>query len=188
MCLHVQSSYLYVHSCHSYGHWVDFILTWLVDSSHKKMSTGRTTCLCFRSPTTCTCTCTMLAPEITGDEVAHLKVLIETHHTSLLTYTQTAVSSRKCSAHASPDLKTKAFQCFDCPHFVDDVKFHVCTRMFGPLSKHWTMRYEARHKYFKKLAQNIGNFINLPWTLAMRHQLLQCYYRSSRDDRCHYCG
>ena len=38
------------------------------------------------------------------------------------------------------------------------------------------MRYEAKHSYFKKLAQSIGNFINLPWTVvAMRHQLLQCY-------------
>ena len=37
------------------------------------------------------------------------------------------------------------------------------------------MRYEAKHSYFKKLAQSIGNFINLPWTVPMRHQLLQCY-------------
>ena len=50
---------------------------------------------------------------------------------------------------------------------------------FGPLSRHWTLRYEAKHCYFKKLAQNIGNFINLPWTLAKRHQCLQCYYQAS---------
>lgn len=37
---------------------------------------------------------------------------------------------------------------------------------------HWTMRYEAKHKYF---ASNIGNFINISHTLALRHQLLQCY-------------
>ena len=35
--------------------------------------------------------------------------------------------------------------------------------------------YEAKHCYFKKLAQSVGNFINLPWTVAMRHQMLQCY-------------
>lgn len=34
------------------------------------------------------------------------------------------------------------------------------------------MRYEAKHSYFKKLISNIGNFINLPYTLAMRHQKL----------------
>ena len=41
------------------------------------------------------------------------------------------------------------------------------------------MRYEAKHSYFKKLAQSVGNFINLPWTVAMRHQMLQCYEYSS---------
>ena len=46
---------------------------------------------------------------------------------------------------------------------------------FGPLVKHWTMRYEAKHNYLKKLAQNVGNFINVAWTLASRHQQWQCY-------------
>lgn len=43
------------------------------------------------------------------------------------------------------------------------------------------MRYEARHNYFKKLAQNLGNYINLSWTLAKRHQYLQCYYQLNSD-------
>ena len=38
------------------------------------------------------------------------------------------------------------------------------------------MRYEAKHNYLKKMGQNIGNFINIAWTLAMQHQYLQCYY------------
>ena len=38
------------------------------------------------------------------------------------------------------------------------------------------MRYEAKNKYFKSLATRLGNFINLPYFLAMRHQQLQCYY------------
>lgn len=37
------------------------------------------------------------------------------------------------------------------------------------------MRYEAKHNYFKRLAQNLGNFINISWTLALRHQVWQCY-------------
>lgn len=40
---------------------------------------------------------------------------------------------------------------------------------------YWTMRYEAKHSYFKKLAQAMGNFINLPYSLAMRHQQLECF-------------
>lgn len=58
--------------------------------------------------------------------------------------------------------------------------FNIIFR-FGPLVRHWTMRYEARHSYFKKLAQNIGNYINISWTLANRHQLLQCYYHTTQD-------
>ena len=52
---------------------------------------------------------------------------------------------------------------------------------FGPLVQKWTMRYEARHNYFKNVAQNIGNNIKLTWTPANRHQLLQCYYQTSQE-------
>ena len=38
------------------------------------------------------------------------------------------------------------------------------------------MRFEARHKYFKRLAGRLGNFINIAHTLAQRYQQLQCYY------------
>jgi len=37
------------------------------------------------------------------------------------------------------------------------------------------MRFEAKHKYFKKMAQTLGNFINIPKTLAHRHQRFMCY-------------
>ena len=41
--------------------------------------------------------------------------------------------------------------------------------------RHWTMRFEAKHSYFKQLARSLGNFINLPYSLASRHQQYQCY-------------
>ena len=37
------------------------------------------------------------------------------------------------------------------------------------------MRFEAKHHYFKRLAQGMNNLKNLPKTLAVRHQRLQCY-------------
>ena len=43
---------------------------------------------------------------------------------------------------------------------------------------------EAKHAYFKGLAQSLGNFINLPYSLAMRHQHLQCYWSTN----CHELG
>ena len=34
----------------------------------------------------------------------------------------------------------------------------------------WCMRYEAKHKYFKGIANVIGNFKNVEKTVAFRHQ------------------
>ena len=45
----------------------------------------------------------------------------------------------------------------------------------GPLSRLWCMRYEAKHSYFKQLARVIGNFKNMPKSLANRHQHYMCY-------------
>lgn len=50
-----------------------------------------------------------------------------------------------------------------------------CLNRYGPLVRHWTMRFEARHLYFKKLAGRLGNFKNVPYSLAIRYQQLQCY-------------
>ena len=42
------------------------------------------------------------------------------------------------------------------------------------------MRFEAKHSYFKKITQNNGNFIDLLFTLSLRHQKLQCCYNLDR--------
>ena len=41
---------------------------------------------------------------------------------------------------------------------------------YGPLVTTWCMRYEAKHRYFKRLAVTTGNFINLLYTLSKRYQ------------------
>lgn len=45
----------------------------------------------------------------------------------------------------------------------------------GPLIRSWCMRFEAKHHEFKRLAANLGNFTNLAYTLARRHQEGICY-------------
>ena len=55
------------------------------------------------------------------------------------------------------------------------VQLHIHNCRYGPLVRHWTMRYEAKHSYFKRIAQSMGNFINISYSLAMRHQHLECY-------------
>ncbi|XP_028413349.1 uncharacterized protein LOC114536220 [Dendronephthya gigantea] len=47
---------------------------------------------------------------------------------------------------------------------------------FGPMKRTWCMRFEAKHRYFKRLASFIGNYKNVAYTMATRHQGQQCYY------------
>ena len=49
------------------------------------------------------------------------------------------------------------------------------TIRFGPMKRTWCMRFEAKHRYFKRLATYIGNYKNVAYTLATRHQGQQCY-------------
>ncbi len=53
---------------------------------------------------------------------------------------------------------------------------------FGPLKNTWSMRFESKHLYFKRIFQSTKNSINLLFTFAQRHQQLQSIYnfKSSR--------
>ncbi|KAE8745823.1 hypothetical protein FOCC_FOCC007470 [Frankliniella occidentalis] len=46
---------------------------------------------------------------------------------------------------------------------------------FGPLIHMWTMAFEHRHQYFKRVSQICRNFINLNKLLARKFQLLMAY-------------
>ncbi|KAM7310696.1 uncharacterized protein ISCGN_007604 [Ixodes scapularis] len=48
-------------------------------------------------------------------------------------------------------------------------------RELGPLQQFWSMRFEAKHQYFKSLASRVKNFKNITLTLSKRHQLLQSH-------------
>ena len=50
-------------------------------------------------------------------------------------------------------------------------------KYFGPLKHSSTLRFEAKHKYFKNLAKHLQNFKNITQTFAEKHELLQCSLR-----------
>ena len=81
-------------------------------------------------------------------------------------------------AYSSSGDKVRYRYCF-CIHLL---MLSILGCRFGPLVRHWTMRYEAKHNYLKKMGQNVGNYINISWTLAMSHQYLQCYNSISGDN------
>ncbi len=45
--------------------------------------------------------------------------------------------------------------------------------------QNWSMRFEAKHNYFKKLVDKVNNFKNIDYSLARRHQALQAYLLQS---------
>ena len=54
---------------------------------------------------------------------------------------------------------------------------------FGPLIKVWTMRYESKHRFFKRVVRYSLNFINIIKSLSIKHELLQSYIRLGADIR-----
>lgn len=51
---------------------------------------------------------------------------------------------------------------------------------YEPLIRHWCMRYEAKHQYFKNMAFKSRNFINIAKTISSRHQKL-CWLQSGSN-------
>ena len=57
-------------------------------------------------------------------------------------------------------------------------------RMFGPLVGLWTMRFEAKHSFFKQVVRHTNCFKNVPFSLAIKHQLMISYHlRSSSFEK-----
>lgn len=71
------------------------------------------------------------------------------------------------------------------PNFVLRPKHHYdehyphLIKCLGPLVHFWTMRFEGKHKVFKKIVHDANNFKNILKMLAERHQKQMAYYLSS---------
>ncbi|KAE8738154.1 hypothetical protein FOCC_FOCC016374 [Frankliniella occidentalis] len=51
------------------------------------------------------------------------------------------------------------------------------TRMYGPLQRWSTIRFESKHQYFKSASKHAPNFINPTMSFSYRHQYMQAYLR-----------
>lgn len=92
--------------------------------------------------------------EVTEDDTLFLKHVIKDHHEHFL--------------HLYPlrHLKPKH-------HFMTHYPRQI--RMIGPLVRFWTMRFEAKHSFFKRLGHIVCNFRNILKTLSFRQQMYFCY-------------
>lgn len=66
-------------------------------------------------------------------------------------------------------------------HFLEH--YPVLIRLFGPLVHKWTMRFEAKHSFFKQIVRHTNCFKNIPLTLARKHQLTTASDLHSSDHR-----
>ena len=110
----------------------------------------------------------VFSPIIPKGYCAVLKLLIEEHHSLFkLLY--------------SSSMLTPKFHFL--VHYPDQIV------ALGPMTRYWTMRHEAKLSLFKK-ASHLGNFKNIAYTLASRHQRWMCYQLASGDilQSCFECG
>ena len=59
-------------------------------------------------------------------------------------------------------------------HFIEHYSYLI--QKFGPPTECWTIRFEAKHSFFKKIVWDVNNFKNILLTLASRHQLMLAHY------------
>ncbi|KAK6479283.1 hypothetical protein HHUSO_G19991 [Huso huso] len=64
-------------------------------------------------------------------------------------------------------------------HFLEH--YPQLIKAFGPLVALWTMRFEAKHSFFKRVVRQTNNFRNILQSLAVKHQLMLAYHLYSTD-------
>lgn len=56
------------------------------------------------------------------------------------------------------------------------------------MARSWCMHYESKHTYFKQVAIALGNYVNVPYTVADRENLLKVewlwIFRTIVGDKC----
>lgn len=54
-------------------------------------------------------------------------------------------------------------------------------KAFGPLVAMWTMRFEAKHNFFKRVVRHTNCFRNILLSLAVKHQFMLAYHLHGTD-------
>lgn len=65
-------------------------------------------------------------------------------------------------------------------HFLEH--YPEMIKCFGPLVSLWTMRFEAKHSFFKQVVRHLNNFRNITLSLATKHQLMIAHHLLCPDN------
>ncbi|XP_041863678.1 uncharacterized protein LOC121653945 [Melanotaenia boesemani] len=102
-------------------------------------------------------------------------VLSTTLSEEILCYLESKISDhRKLLLDTFPD-----FRCLPKHHFIEHY-VHLIS-CFGPLVDLWTIRFESKHSFFKKVVHDVLNFKNVLLTLSSKHQQMMAYYLDGQD-------
>lgn len=97
----------------------------------------------------------VVAPVHTDETIAYLDSKISEHR------------DRFCEVFPEEKLTPKH-------HFLEH--YPALIKNYGPLVGVWTMRFEAKHKFFKQVVRHTNNFRNVLLTLSTRHQMMMSYH------------
>jgi len=64
-------------------------------------------------------------------------------------------------------------------HFLEH--YPELIKAFGPLVAVWTMRFEAKHSFFKRVVRQTNSFRNILLSLAVKHQHMLAYHLYNTD-------
>ena len=93
----------------------------------------------------------VMSPSHTEESICYLDSLISEHRSRLL---EAFPQQRLIPKH----------------HFLEH--YPQLIREFGPVAALWTMRFEAKHSFFKRVVRHTGCFKNILLSLANKHQLM----------------
>lgn len=102
-------------------------------------------------------------------------IVTNTISEEILCYLESKISDhRKLLLDTFPD-----FKFLPKHHFIEHYVHLI--RCFGPLVDLWTMRFEAKHSFFKKVVHDVFNFKNVLLTLSSKHQHMMAYYLDGKN-------
>ena len=97
-------------------------------------------------------------------------VMAPVHTDETLGYMDSKISEHRYRLlNVFPDEKLKPKH-----HFLEHYPW--LTTAFGPLVALWTMRFEAKHRFFKRIVRQTGSFRNILMTMARKHQSMIAYH------------
>lgn len=96
-----------------------------------------------------------LCPSFTNENLDYFRCKISEHRQTLL--------------EVFPEVKLRPKH-----HYLEH--YPALVKCFGPLLHLWTMRFEAKHRFFKRVVHDTQNFKNILKTMAVRHQHMMAYY------------